>query len=85
MPIITLPENNKKLSVPAGTNLLNALKENGIYPDAPCGGNGTCGKCTMLVNGKQVLACKTVDVRQVDTAELQSALKNLGAYLPNAK
>ena len=28
MPIITLPENNKKLSVPAGTNLLNALKEN---------------------------------------------------------
>ncbi len=31
------------------------------------------------------LACKTRDVRQVDTAELQTALKKLGAYLPNAK
>jgi hypothetical protein len=31
------------------------------------------------------LACDTQDVRQVDTSELQSALKNLGAYLPNAK
>ena len=60
MPIITLPENNKKLSVAAGTNLLDVLKENGIYPDAPCGGNGACGKCTMLVNGTQVLACRTV-------------------------
>ena len=60
MPIITLPENNKKLSAAAGTNLLDALKENGIYPDAPCGGNGTCGKCTVQVNGTQVLACRTV-------------------------
>ena len=60
MPIITLPENNKKLSVLAGTNLLDALKENGIYPDAPCGGNGTCGKCTVQVNGTEVLACRTV-------------------------
>ena len=60
VPIITLPENNKKLSVRAGTNLLDALKENGIYPDAPCGGNGTCGKCTVQVNGTEVLACRTV-------------------------
>ena len=43
VPIITLPENNKIFSVSAGVNLLDALKENGIYPDAPCGGNGTCG------------------------------------------
>ena len=60
MPIITLPENNKKLSVLAGKNLLDALKENRIYPDAPCGGNGTCGKCTVQVNGTEVLACRTV-------------------------
>ena len=60
VPIITLPENNKKLSAAAGTTLLDALKENGLYPDAPCGGNGTCGKCTLLVNGTQVLACRTV-------------------------
>ena len=32
VPIITLLENNKKLFVAAGTNLLDVLKENGIYP-----------------------------------------------------
>ncbi len=32
-----------------------------------------------------VLACETQDVRQVDIVKLQTALKNLGAYLPNAK
>ena len=43
MPIITLPENNKKLSAAAGTNLLDVLKENGIYPDALCLGAGAVG------------------------------------------
>ncbi len=31
------------------------------------------------------IACETQDVRQVDMIKLQNALKNLGAYLPNAK
>ena len=75
MPIITLPENNKKLSAAAGTNLLDVLKENGIYPDAPCGGNGTCGKCTMLVNGKQVLACKTVVDRDMTVVLPQAEIR----------
>lgn len=60
MPIITLSENSRKLSAAIGENLLNVLKKNGIYPDAPCGGNGTCGKCKILVNGMQTLACRTV-------------------------
>ena len=77
MPIITLPENNKKLSVPAGTNLLDALKENGFYPDAPCGGNGTCGKCTLLVNGTQVLACKTVVDRDMTVVLPKSEIRIL--------
>ena len=75
MPIITLPENNKKLSAAAGTNLLDVLKENGIYPDAPCGGNGTCGKCTLLVNGKQVLACKTVVDRDMTVVLPQAEIR----------
>ena len=75
MPIITLSENNKKLSAAAGTNLLDALKENGIYPDAPCGGNGTCGKCTMLVNGTEVLACKTVVDRDMTVVLPQAEIR----------
>ena len=77
MPIITLPENNKIFSVSAGVNLLDALKENGIYPDAPCGGNGTCGKCTMLVNGTEVLACKTVVDRDMTVVLPRAEIRTL--------
>ena len=77
MPIITLPENNKKLFVAAGTNLLDVLKENGIYPDAPCGGKGTCGKCTMLVNGTDVLACRTVVDRDMTVVLPKSEIRIL--------
>ena len=31
----------------------------GLAPDAPCGGQGTCGKCLVKVDGKPVLACQT--------------------------
>ena len=77
MPIITLSENNKKLSAAAGTNLLDVLKENGIYPDAPCGGNGTCGKCTMLVNGTEVLACRAVVDRDMTVVLPQAEIRFL--------
>lgn len=42
---------------------MEILRENGYYLDAPCGGNGICGKCRVLFScgGKEetVLACKT--------------------------
>ena len=44
----------------AGKQLLQALREMGYVPDAPCGGNGTCGKCRVWVDGREVLACRTV-------------------------
>ncbi len=75
MPIITLPEKSITLSVAAGANLLDALKENGIYPDAPCGGKGTCGKCTVQVNGADVLACKTVVDRDMTVVLPQAELR----------
>ena len=41
-------------------NLLNLLQQYDIKINAPCGGKGTCGKCTVEIDhlGK-VLACKT--------------------------
>lgn len=48
---------NTALTVPLGTKLMDALRKAGIFPDAPCGGNGTCGKCKVTVNGVEVLAC----------------------------
>lgn len=59
MPVIRIPALNQALVVEAGTNLLAALKQGGIYPNAPCGGKGTCGKCTVLADGVECSACAT--------------------------
>lgn len=59
MPQLTILPESITLSVPAGTNLLAALRQAGCAPDAPCGGSGTCGKCRVRVNGAEVSACRT--------------------------
>ena len=51
---------NMTIEAPAGANLLEVLRTAGFGPDAPCGGKGTCGKCKVLVNGNEQLACKTI-------------------------
>ena len=48
------------VSVPAGTTLLQAQRDAGLRPDAPCAGHGTCGKCRVILNGQEVLACRTI-------------------------
>ena len=47
--------------VPAadGENLLDVLRRNSLAPEAPCGGNGKCGKCAVTVDGVRTLACRT--------------------------
>ena len=40
-----------------GENLLAGLRSRGVAVDAPCGGNGRCGKCALQVNGEKVLSC----------------------------
>ncbi len=39
--------------------MLSAAREAGIYIYNPCGGEGTCGRCKVLINKKEVLACRT--------------------------
>lgn len=48
------------VQVPEGGDLLQAQIAAGLRPDAPCGGKGTCGKCRVVVDGQEVLACQTV-------------------------
>ncbi len=57
---VTLLPDQATLNVPAGTTLLEALRNAGLAQDAPCGGNGTCGKCTVIADGKTVRSCQTV-------------------------
>jgi len=52
-------------SVEEGTTLLQAQIAAGLRPDAPCGGKGTCGKCRVLLDGREVLACQTPVDRDV--------------------
>ena len=48
-----------------GETLLQVQIRAGLHPDAPCGGKGTCGKCKVMVDGQEVLACQTMADRDM--------------------
>ncbi len=60
---IELRPYGKKVSVSPGTTLLEAARLAEVPIDAPCGGNGTCGKCMVrILDGETpglVQACRT--------------------------
>lgn len=59
----------KEIQVEAGTKILEAERMAGLIPDAPCGGQGKCGKCRVKADMQSVLACQT-EIRkdmEVDT------------------
>lgn len=51
--IVKIHKKDEVISVNAneGANLLELLRENNIHLNTPCGGKGTCGKCTVRVTG----------------------------------
>ncbi len=57
---VTFLPNDRSVTVPAGTTVLQTQILAGLRPDAPCGGKGTCGKCRVLLEGAEVLACQTL-------------------------
>ena len=64
---ITFQPGGQQVQVDEGTTLLQAQIMAGLKPDAPCGGHGTCKKCTVrLADGREVLACQT-QVHQDET------------------
>jgi len=46
--VVFYPE-GKVLEVPEGTNLLEAARKAGVWLDSACGGEGSCGKCKVIV------------------------------------
>lgn len=50
----------REAQVEEGTTLLAAEIAAGLVPDAPCGGQGKCGKCKVKLDGEIVSACRTV-------------------------
>ena len=67
-----------QVHVENGTDLLQAQILAGLRPDAPCGGRGTCGKCRVMLDGAEVLACQTaVDRDMTVYTRQESAVKIL--------
>lgn len=77
MPTIWLCAQGRKITVPTGTSLLDALRKNGIYLDAPCGGNRKCGKCHVVVDGTEALACKTIVDRDMEVVLPEASTRNV--------
>lgn len=69
---VTVLPDNRFFMAQEGANLLEILRANGYAPDAPCGGKGSCGKCTVLVDNREVLACQTVLTRDMSVTVRQS-------------
>lgn len=62
MAVLTVIHNGiqQQIDAPVGDTVLAVLQRAGIAaPEAPCGGNGTCKKCLVRVDGREVLACQT--------------------------
>lgn len=56
--IIHQQSNVTQIKAETGENLLDLLRNKGFDVYAPCGGNGTCGKCKVMVKGEGIVtAC----------------------------
>jgi Na+-transporting NADH:ubiquinone oxidoreductase subunit F len=65
---------DKKIKVPGGGKLMNALADAGIFVPSACGGGGTCGQCTVRVleGGGAILPTET---SLISKREAQSGLR----------
>lgn len=64
---IITPEKTGIIKTTAGLPLLDILRNNGMDIHAPCGGKGTCGKCTVKITGEgDVLSCRYFPDRDIE-------------------
>lgn len=49
-----------KFSAAPGSTILEAAKSANVAIDAPCNGNGSCGKCRVKLVSGEVTACRPV-------------------------
>jgi uncharacterized 2Fe-2S/4Fe-4S cluster protein (DUF4445 family) len=63
---INFTAQKKKIKVAQGTDLLTAAIKSGVMVHAACGGSGLCGKCKVLIDKKEVLACQTIVESDLD-------------------
>lgn len=71
---------NQVIQVPENTTLLEAEIKAGLIPDAPCGGQGTCGKCLVQIRVQEkselVKACQTKVHSDIEIETLKHTSKH---------
>ena len=77
MSLVSFSKSDLLIRSEGGETLLALLRRAGLSIETPCGGLGTCGKCSVLLaDGKRVQACTYVpeeDVEIVSLPEMNSA------------
>ena len=68
MPRVTYTPNNVTVEVEDGTSLLRAAMVADVQITAPCGGDGTCGKCRVIVENGSVEATTSAKLTQEQIA-----------------
>ena len=80
MPVIRLREGGTLPAYGPGKTLLEILAEAGVMPPSPCGGTGTCGKCTVTILAGRV-ADPTEDERRLFSEEELAAGRRLACQV----
>ncbi len=63
---ITLHPSDKTVSVPTGALVIEALRDAGLDVAQPCGGQGRCGRCAVVVESGAVRRRSTIRLSQED-------------------
>ncbi|MFP4650745.1 MAG: ASKHA domain-containing protein [Desulfobacterales bacterium] len=71
--LVEFSPDEKSVSVPAGSTLLDAAKKADVYINASCNGKGACGKCKLIVTSGEV--------EKIETALLSDNEKQKGYVL----
>lgn len=79
--------NGKTVYAREGTLLSEILKKADTAAEHPCGGKGICRKCTVTVNGKEVLSCQykilsdiTVELSVADDIVSETGAEESGSF-----
>ncbi|MGA1845349.1 MAG: ASKHA domain-containing protein [bacterium] len=66
---ITVSPDGRSIEVPKGSNLLSGLLDAGIEISASCGGQGTCGKCKVIIESGEYNAGVTPFLNKKEVAK----------------
>ena len=79
MPKVYFKNDDITVNVEPDITIMEAMRAAGMVPDAPCGGNGKCGKCKVYVNelSEYVLSCQSLVGEKDITVSTEEPAQNV--------